>query len=243
MRKLFFKKKLDYEKRMKELDQIAEEQQLRQRVRDRERELGLRHTRKKPAWGKAMMAVVYGLCIEIVIYAEVVMWMRFDLSALYALIGVPAAMFGVFWAYAQKSAKENTKGGIVYDMNIRQAETDDLAGMEPENNTDTGEGYRIRSKNMTLEIFLLGLMIVSIFTGLFTEGIKKLLDEMTVKYHSNFLAGGVAVVLSTLVGAGYLILTETQINDKMAVYLIALVLLSWLASMVGYDKVIQPLHS
>ena len=91
---------------------------------------------------------------------------------------------------------------------------------------------------MTLEIFLLGLMIVSIFTGLFTEGIKKL-DEMTVKYHSNFLAGGVAVVLSTLVGAGYLILTETQINDKMAVYLIALVLLSWLASMVGYDKVIQ----
>ena len=79
---------------------------------------------------------------------------------------------------------------------------------------------------MTLEIFLLGLMIVSIFTGLFTEGIKKLLDEMTVKYHSNFLAG-------------YLILTETQINDKMAVYLIALVLLSWLASMVGYDKVIQ----
>ena len=63
---------------------------------------------------------------------------------------------------------------------------------------------------MTLEIFLLGLMIVSIFTGLFTEGIKKLLDEMTVKYHSNFLAGGVAVVLSALVGAGYLILTDQR---------------------------------
>lgn len=115
---------------------IAEVQQ----VRDRERELGLRRTRKKPAWGKAMMAVIYGLCIEIVIYAEIVMWMRFDLSALYALIGVPAAMFGVFWAYAQKSAKENTKGGIVYDMNIRQAETDDPADFEPENSTDTGEG-------------------------------------------------------------------------------------------------------
>ena len=56
---------------------------------------------------------------------------------------------------------------------------------------------------MTLEIFLLRLMIASIFTGLFTEGIKKLLDEMKVKYHSNFLAGGVAVVLSALVGAGY----------------------------------------
>lgn len=92
---------------------------------------------------------------------------------------------------------------------------------------------------MSLELFLLGLMIISIFTGLFTEGIKMLLEDMKVQYHSNILAGGVAVVLSALVGAGYMILTETQINDKMAVYLIALVLLSWLASMVGYDKVIQ----
>lgn len=137
---MFFKKKPDYEKRMKELDQAAEEIQLREQVRNRERELGLRPARKKPTWGKSMMAVIYALCIEIVIYAEIVMWVRFDLSALYALIGVPAAMFGVFWAYAQKSAAENTKGGIVYDMNISQAETDDPAGIEPENNTDIGEG-------------------------------------------------------------------------------------------------------
>lgn len=54
--------KIKYEKRMKELDQIAEEQQLRQQVRDRERELGLRRTRKKPAWGKAMMAVICRPC-------------------------------------------------------------------------------------------------------------------------------------------------------------------------------------
>lgn len=92
---------------------------------------------------------------------------------------------------------------------------------------------------MSLEIFLLLLLIVSIFTGLFTEGIKKLMDEVNKKYLSNFLAGFVAVVLSVLVDAGYIILTEAQINAKMAVYLIALVLLSWLASMVGYDKVIQ----
>ena len=92
---------------------------------------------------------------------------------------------------------------------------------------------------MSLEIFLLLLLIVSIFTGLLTEGIKKLMDEVNKKYLSNFLAGFVAVVLSVLVDAGYIILTEAQINAKMAVYLIALVLLSWLASMVGYDKVIQ----
>ena len=92
---------------------------------------------------------------------------------------------------------------------------------------------------MTLEYFLLLLMIVSIFTGLVTEGIKKLLEESKKTYKANFLAGGVAVVLSVLVGSGYIILMDAQINSKMAVYLIAL--LSWLSAMVGYDKVIQSL--
>ena len=79
---------------------------------------------------------------------------------------------------------------------------------------------------MTLECFLLLLMIVSILTGLFTEGIKKLLEESKKTYKANFLAGGVAVVLSVLVGSGYIILMDAQINSKMAVYLIALILLS-----------------
>ena len=93
---------------------------------------------------------------------------------------------------------------------------------------------------MTLEYFLLLLMIVSIFTGLVTEGIKKLLEESKKTYKANFLAG-VAVVLSVLVGSGYIVLMDAQINSKMAVYLIALILLSWLSAMVGYDKVIQSL--
>lgn len=95
---------------------------------------------------------------------------------------------------------------------------------------------------MNFETFLLLLMIVSIFTGLFTEAIKKALDEFGKTYHSNFLAGIVAVVLSTMVGAGYMISIETQINEKMAVYLIALMLLSWLSAMVGYDKVLQAIE-
>ena len=41
------------------------------------------------------------------------------------------------------------------------------------------------------------------------------------------------------IDTGYMILTETLMNEKMAVILIALVLLSWLCAMVGYDKVIQ----
>lgn len=89
---------------------------------------------------------------------------------------------------------------------------------------------------MNFETFLLLLMIVSVLTGLVTEGIKKLLDEAKKPYRSNLLAGVVAVILSIAVDTGYMILTETLMNEKMAVILIALVLLSWLCAMVGYGQ-------
>lgn len=92
---------------------------------------------------------------------------------------------------------------------------------------------------MTLQIFLALLLAVSIFTGLFTEGIKRYLDEKGKSYRSNALAGYVAVALSVIVGAAYVILASATINASLSVYLIALMLLSWLCAMVGYDKVIQ----
>lgn len=52
-------------------------------------------------------------------------------------------------------------------------------------------------------------------------------------YHANALARYVAV------GTAYIILSGAEINAQMAVYLIALIFLSWLVVMVGYDKVIQ----
>lgn len=92
---------------------------------------------------------------------------------------------------------------------------------------------------MNLEVFLLMLLIVSVLTGLFTEGIKNWMKERDKTYYPNALAGYVAVALSVLVGAAYVIITNAALNAHMTVYLIALVLLSWLAAMVGYDKVIQ----
>lgn len=92
---------------------------------------------------------------------------------------------------------------------------------------------------MKFEIFLMLVLIVSVLTSLFVEGIKKLLDERGKKYYANTLAGIIAVVLSMLVGVGYVILVQATLNIQMAVYLIALILLSWLCAMVGYDKVMQ----
>ena len=90
---------------------------------------------------------------------------------------------------------------------------------------------------MSLEVFLLGLLIVSTLTGLFTEAIKKWLDERGTKYYSNALAGYVAIGLSIAVGIAYIV--GAALNAQTAVYLIALILLSWLCAMVGYDKVMQ----
>lgn len=92
---------------------------------------------------------------------------------------------------------------------------------------------------MSMETFLMLLIGVSVFTALVTEAIKKIMDEAGKSYKSNILAGVVSVVLSIAAGAGYIVMVETQINAKMAVILIALVLLSWLCAMVGYDKVMQ----
>lgn len=92
---------------------------------------------------------------------------------------------------------------------------------------------------MNFEIFLLGLLVVSVLTGLFTEAIKKWLQERDKKYYPNALAGYVSIGLSIAIGIAYMIVTDAAINAQMAVYLIALVLLSWLCAMVGYDKVIQ----
>lgn len=92
---------------------------------------------------------------------------------------------------------------------------------------------------MSLEVFLLGLLIVSTLTGLFTEATKKWLDERGTKYYSNALAGYVAIGLSIAVGIAYIILVGAVLSAQTAVYLIALILLSWLCAMVGYDKVMQ----
>ena len=92
---------------------------------------------------------------------------------------------------------------------------------------------------MNIEVALMLLLVVATMTGLVTEAVKKVLQEGNVSYKPNLLAGLVAVALSVGVGAAYMVLTETALNAQMAVYLIALVFLSWLSSMVGYDKVIQ----
>lgn len=74
-------------------------------------------------------------------------------------------------------------------------------------------------------------------TSLITEALKTMLQNK--EYSKNILAGIVAVVVSIAVSIGYLILSHTAISQEIIVYIVILIVLSWLCAMLGYDKVMQ----
>lgn len=93
---------------------------------------------------------------------------------------------------------------------------------------------------MTWKVFLTLLLVISTLTSLVVEALKKFIGE-DKKYSSNLLAGIVAIVLSVVIGICYCIFFEIAFSSQIIIYIIALVLFSWLCSMLGYDKVIQSL--
>ena len=80
---------------------------------------------KMPSTSKLILLGVTLLCLQIVVYCEYAMLYLGDTSAMYALIGVPATLAPTIWAYYSKAKAENTKGGITYDMAMRDFETND----------------------------------------------------------------------------------------------------------------------
>lgn len=91
---------------------------------------------------------------------------------------------------------------------------------------------------ISIDVFLIGLMIVSTLTGLVTEAIKKMLAEYNKNCYSNTLAAIVATGLSVAVGVGYVLMMNIGFTTGNIVCIIALTFMSWLCSMVGYDKVV-----
>lgn len=91
------------------------------------------------------------------------------------------------------------------------------------------------------EVFLLALTIVSTLTGLVTEAIKKIMTEHKGKMYANTISGIVAAVLSALMGSAYVIFNNLEFTAQVVICIVALVFLSWLCAMVGYDKVREQL--
>ena len=90
-----------------------------------------------------------------------------------------------------------------------------------------------------METFLMLLMCCSIMTSLTTEAFKKLLDDAGKKYSANLMAAILSVIFAVGIGVAYLVMYNVSLSPQIAVYMIALILLSFLCSTLGYDKVVQ----
>lgn len=81
---------------------------------------------------------------------------------------------------------------------------------------------------MPIYFMTTALLIVSLVTNLTVEGIKKLLNETTIKYSSNVLAAVVAVLMSCAVCVIYLIMNDVAFTLKVGVEVCILMYLSFL---------------
>lgn len=103
----------EYDFRMKEIqrDNLAKERA--RKLKEEKRKGKIKH--KLPSTSKLILLGMILLCVQIVIFCEYAMMTLCDTSALYVLIGIPAALAPIIWGYYSKSKAENTAGGIVYD--------------------------------------------------------------------------------------------------------------------------------
>lgn len=114
----------------------------------KERKLNLKNEKNKgrqkiklPSTSKLILLAVLLLNVQIIWFVEKAMMEWGDFSAAYALIGIPATLIPIIWAYYSKSKAENTTGGIVYDMAMAQTLTSEVnSEAEAETNNNTVQG-------------------------------------------------------------------------------------------------------
>lgn len=106
-----------YESNMREITQKNRQIEMRKKLRAEKTKHYPQF--KFPSTSKLVLFVVIALCLQIVGFCEFIMYKTSDTSAMYALIGLPVTLVPVIWGYYSKSKAENTEGGIVYEMAVR----------------------------------------------------------------------------------------------------------------------------
>lgn len=92
---------------------------------------------------------------------------------------------------------------------------------------------------MTIQIFLILLAIFATMTSLLTEGVKKFLDEMNIKYASNILVLAAAALVGGLGTVVFYLLMGFPFNLINIICIPLMIVANWLGAMVGYDKIKQ----
>lgn len=92
---------------------------------------------------------------------------------------------------------------------------------------------------MPVEFLTVALLFISTATSLSVEAIKKVLNNTGTEYSSNALAAIVAVVIALVVSVFYTILSGIAFDVTIIIQTIVLMFFSFLASTLGYDKIVQ----
>lgn len=111
----------EYQRKIQLEKHKNQQARMRQNIRD------VRKKRRKPlklnlSYSKFVLLGMIIMCFQIVLFCEYAIVTLADASAMYALIGIPVALAPIIWGYYSKSKAENTSGGIVYDMAMRNTE-------------------------------------------------------------------------------------------------------------------------
>ena len=92
---------------------------------------------------------------------------------------------------------------------------------------------------LSIEWGLFMLVVSSTVTSLVTEAIKKMFSEK--HFAPNMIAAVVSIIVGAVVACAWVLLSGAIMEPKTILYGVALIVLSWLVSMLGYDKVMQAL--
>ena len=92
---------------------------------------------------------------------------------------------------------------------------------------------------MTMEIYLVLLLVFSIVASFLTQGVKWVLDALKIKYASNLVAFGAALFTGSTGMACYYLYFGHPFTAPNIVLIGLMALSTWGAAMAGYDKAKQ----
>ena len=95
---------------------------------------------------------------------------------------------------------------------------------------------------MTINAFLVLLTGFATLTSLFTEAVKKLLDESKIKYSSNIVVLLSSIFVSGLGMVSFYLISEIQFILPNIIGIVLMIIANWLVAMLGYDKVVQAIQ-
>lgn len=92
---------------------------------------------------------------------------------------------------------------------------------------------------MRWEVIVFGIALVSGFTGLIVQGIKKILKDLGKTFPKNILVSIVAAIFTILLSVGYAIVFNVPFSASYVVWTVVVMIFGWLGSMFGFDKIKQ----